>query len=85
MAVSAPPDPPISREEKMEPPSSALQRNTEELVEEPTPSGMRSRLQRLAQQRKCWDGDGEDVLMLTGCFRDSKFAYSTCKVCDVLL
>lgn len=33
------------------------------VAEEETPStvGMKSRLQRLAQQRKCWEGGGENV------------------------
>uniref|UniRef100_A0A3P8S7X0 Anillin n=1 Tax=Amphiprion percula TaxID=161767 RepID=A0A3P8S7X0_AMPPE len=59
MAVSPAPDPPKSREAQMEPASSAPQRSKEDLVEDPAPSatGMRSRLQRLAEQRKCWDGD----------------------------
>uniref|UniRef100_A0A3Q1B8Q1 Anillin n=1 Tax=Amphiprion ocellaris TaxID=80972 RepID=A0A3Q1B8Q1_AMPOC len=59
MAVSHAPDPPKSREAQMEPASSAPQRSKEDLVEDPAPSatGMRSRLQRLAEQRKCWDGD----------------------------
>ncbi|XP_041665907.1 anillin isoform X3 [Cheilinus undulatus] len=57
MAVTPSLDPPISRE--AEPLSSALQRNREQLVVDPAPStsGMRSRLQRLAEQRQCWDGD----------------------------
>lgn len=35
------------------------ERNKEDLVGVQTPSttGMKSRLQRLAEQRKCWDGD----------------------------
>lgn len=57
MAVTPSLDPPVSRE--AEPLSSALQRNREQLVVDPAPStsGMRSRLQRLAEQRQCWDGD----------------------------
>uniref|UniRef100_A0A3Q2QYF3 Anillin n=1 Tax=Fundulus heteroclitus TaxID=8078 RepID=A0A3Q2QYF3_FUNHE len=41
------------------PAGSGLQRNRADPVEDPAPSaaGMKSRLQRLAQQRKCWDGD----------------------------
>ncbi|XP_042362665.1 anillin isoform X2 [Plectropomus leopardus] len=60
MAVTPAPDPPSSREaEKKEPVSLALQSNKEDLMEDPAPSaaGMKSRLQRLAVQRKCWDGD----------------------------
>uniref|UniRef100_A0A3Q1EKE3 Anillin n=1 Tax=Acanthochromis polyacanthus TaxID=80966 RepID=A0A3Q1EKE3_9TELE len=59
MAVSPAPDPPKSREAQMEPASSASQRRKEDLVEDPAPSvtGMRSRLHRLAEQRRCWDGD----------------------------
>ncbi|XP_044027448.1 anillin isoform X2 [Siniperca chuatsi] len=63
MAVTPAPDLPSSREAEMVPASSALQRNKEDLVEDPAPSaaGMKSRLQRLAEQRKCWDGDGTSV------------------------
>ncbi|XP_008286085.1 anillin isoform X2 [Stegastes partitus] len=59
MTVSSAPDPPKSREAQMEPASSSTQRSKEDLVEDPAPSapGMKSRLQRLAQQRKYWDGD----------------------------
>ncbi|XP_075969050.1 anillin [Anarhichas minor] len=53
------PNPPRSREVEMAPASSAWQGNKEHLVEVAAPpaAGMRSRLQRLAQQRKYWDGD----------------------------
>lgn len=36
---------------------------SEAVVEEQTPStvGMKSRLQKLVQQRKCWEGGGENV------------------------
>ncbi|XP_028453557.1 anillin isoform X7 [Perca flavescens] len=59
MAVTLAPNPPSSREVEAVPASSALQRNKEELVEDSAPSaaGMKSRLQRLAEQRKYWDGD----------------------------
>ncbi|XP_034747774.1 anillin isoform X3 [Etheostoma cragini] len=59
MAVTLAPNPPSSREVEAVPASSALQSNKEELVEDSAPSaaGMKSRLQRLAQQRKYWDGD----------------------------
>ncbi|XP_035536822.1 anillin isoform X2 [Morone saxatilis] len=58
MAVTPAPDPPSSTEAEMGPVSSAPQRNKEDLVEDPAPSaaGMKSRLHRLAEQRKCWDG-----------------------------
>ncbi|KAM9340302.1 anillin [Symphorus nematophorus] len=58
MAVTPAPDAPGSRDAEMVSVSTALHRNKEEVVEDPTPStaGMRSRLQRLAEQRKCWDG-----------------------------
>ncbi|TNN75418.1 Actin-binding protein anillin [Liparis tanakae] len=57
--VTPAPSPPISREVEMEPASSALQSNKEDLVDVTAPpaAGMKSRLQRLAQQRKYWDGD----------------------------
>lgn len=60
MAVTPAPDPPSSREAEMVSDNSALHRNKEDLVEDPAPSagGMKSRLQRLAEQRKRWDGSG---------------------------
>ncbi|XP_022599876.1 anillin isoform X1 [Seriola dumerili] len=60
MAVTPAPDDLSSREAEMVPASPALQRTKEEVVEDPAPCvvGMKSRLQRLAEQRKCWDGDG---------------------------
>ncbi|XP_038580935.1 anillin isoform X2 [Micropterus salmoides] len=60
MAVASAPDLPSSRAAEMVPSSSALQGNKEDLVEDQAPSaaGMKSRLQRLAEQRKCWDGSG---------------------------
>ena len=63
MAVTPAPDP-LSRETEMVSAISAPQRNKEDLVEDAAPSavGMRSRLQRLAEQRKCWDGSGEKHL-----------------------
>lgn len=44
-------------------PEAPRSRHPEAEVEEQTPStvGMKSRLQRLAQQRKCWEGGGENV------------------------
>ncbi|XP_039978286.1 anillin isoform X2 [Xiphias gladius] len=47
-----------SREAEMDS-SSTPQRTKEDQVEDPVPcaAGMKSRLQRLAEQRKCWDGD----------------------------
>ncbi|XP_067366464.1 anillin isoform X2 [Channa argus] len=55
-AKSTPDD--LTRREA-EPAIPALQKNREDLVEDPAPSaaGMKSRFQRLAEQRKCWDGD----------------------------
>lgn len=52
-------EPPSSREVEMVSVSSMLQRSTEDKVQDSSPSeaGMRSRLQKLANQRKCWDGD----------------------------
>nr|XP_046273942.1 anillin isoform X2 [Scatophagus argus] len=59
MTVTPAPDPPSSREAEMMSARSALRSNKEDLMEDATPSaaGMRSRLHRLAEQRKCWDGD----------------------------
>ncbi|MEQ2243214.1 hypothetical protein ILYODFUR_004753 [Ilyodon furcidens] len=55
------PDPPRNREAPTGPSGSALQRNRADLVEDLTPfsAGMKSRLQMLAEQRKCWDGDDD--------------------------
>lgn len=63
--VTPAPSPPISREVETVPASSALQSNKEDLVEVTAPpaAGMKSRLQRLAQQRKYWDGDGTNMLV----------------------
>ncbi|XP_062301641.1 anillin isoform X2 [Osmerus eperlanus] len=60
MAASAAPVPQGSRDVDMTPSSPALQRTREEPMEAPTPttSGMKSRLQRLAEQRHYWDADG---------------------------
>ncbi|XP_041867684.1 anillin isoform X2 [Melanotaenia boesemani] len=60
MAISPGPDPPSSRDAQIAPTWSALQGNKEDLVVDPSPSaaGMKSRLLRLAEQRKYWDGDG---------------------------
>lgn len=68
IAVTPAPDPPSSREAEMAPASSVLQGNKEDLVEAPAPSaaGMKSRLQRLAEQRKCWDGVGKNILCAVG-------------------
>lgn len=51
-----------TREAEVAPASPAQQRNKEDLVEHSAPSaaGMKSRLQRLAEQRKFWDGDGRN-------------------------
>uniref|UniRef100_A0A3B3WC76 Anillin n=1 Tax=Poecilia mexicana TaxID=48701 RepID=A0A3B3WC76_9TELE len=59
MAVTPGPVPPSTREAPTEPPGFAQHRNKPDQVDDSTPSaaGMKSRLQRLAQQRKCWDGD----------------------------
>ncbi|XP_040908966.1 anillin isoform X2 [Toxotes jaculatrix] len=59
MAVTPAPDNLSSREAEMMPASPALQRTKEYAVEDAAPcaGGMKSRLQRLAEQRKCWDGD----------------------------
>lgn len=45
--------------------SEALHRAAETVVTEQTPStaGMKSRLQMLAEQRKCWGVDGENVYL----------------------
>lgn len=59
MTVTLGPDPPSTSEAPTEPPGSGQPRNKPDQVEDPTLSaaGMKSRLQRLVQQRKCWDGD----------------------------
>ncbi|XP_071393880.1 anillin isoform X2 [Centroberyx affinis] len=58
--VTPAPAPLSSSEAEMIPASAALQRNKEDLQEAPTPSttGMRARLQRLANQRQYWDSEG---------------------------
>ncbi|XP_028256282.1 anillin isoform X2 [Parambassis ranga] len=63
MAITPTGDLPSSRETQLVPTGSAIQRNTEGLVDDQTPSaaGMKSRLQRLAEQRKCWDGTYDAV------------------------
>lgn len=65
MAVNPSPHPQSSREAEMVSSGSGPKRK-ENLVEDPAPSasGMRSRLQRLAEQRKCWDGSGENILYI---------------------
>ncbi|KAK2829970.1 hypothetical protein Q5P01_017901 [Channa striata] len=57
ISVTSTPDD-LSRREA-EPAIPPLQKNNEDMVEDPAPSaaGMKSRLQKLAEQRKCWDGD----------------------------
>lgn len=64
MAVTLASDDSSCREAEMVPASPALERNQEDQVKDSAPcaSGMRSRLQRLAEQRKCWDGDGKNIL-----------------------
>ncbi|XP_068432298.1 anillin isoform X3 [Clinocottus analis] len=59
ITVTPAPNAPSSTEVEMVPASSALPRNKEDLVEvtAPAAAGMKSRLQRLALQRKYWDGD----------------------------
>ncbi|KAM6900048.1 anillin [Xenentodon cancila] len=54
------PDPPTNREEQVEPFDSSLHKNEEELIDNSssTRTGMKSRLQRLAEQRRCWDAVG---------------------------
>uniref|UniRef100_A0A3P9PCK0 Anillin n=1 Tax=Poecilia reticulata TaxID=8081 RepID=A0A3P9PCK0_POERE len=66
-AVTPGPVPPSTREAPTEPPGSAQHRNKPDQVEDPTTSaaGMKSRLQRLAQQRKCWDGDDDSSDMVS--------------------
>lgn len=64
MVVTAVPEPLISKKDEILSENSGLHKAKEELVEDPGPSaaGMRSRLQRLAVQRKCWDG-GKNMLL----------------------
>ncbi|XP_034021420.1 anillin, partial [Thalassophryne amazonica] len=60
-ALSPAPAVSSSREAEMLPAGSARQRKEEDVVEgsalSATAAGMKTRLQRLAEQRKCWDGD----------------------------
>lgn len=65
MAITPTADLPSSRETQLVPTGSAIQRNTEDLEDDKTPSaaGMKSRLQRLAEQRKCWDGNSKHFFM----------------------
>lgn len=60
-SLTAAVEPVSSREVEMVSVSSVLQSSKEEKVQDPAPSeaGMRSRLQRLANQRKCWDGPSD--------------------------
>uniref|UniRef100_A0A665VVU5 Anillin n=1 Tax=Echeneis naucrates TaxID=173247 RepID=A0A665VVU5_ECHNA len=53
-----------NKEAEMTPVSPVLQMAKEDWVEDKSPSsaGMKSRLQRLAQQRQCWDADGMIML-----------------------
>lgn len=62
MLASPRPDPPASTEAQIQLTGSALKRNKEELVDNPTSAiGMKSRLQRLADQRKHWDANGKCI------------------------
>ncbi|KAM7372780.1 hypothetical protein PAMP_007678 [Pampus punctatissimus] len=63
MAVTPSPAPLNIKEVKMVSASPAPQRNKDDTVEYSAPSaaGMKSRLQRLAEQRKCWDGTSDAV------------------------
>lgn len=64
MVVTAVPDALISKKDEILSENSGPQNAKKELVEDLAPSaaGMRSRLQRLAEQRKCWDG-GKNMLL----------------------
>lgn len=64
MVVTAVPDALISKKDETLSENSGPQSAKKELVEDLAPSaaGMRSRLQRLAEQRKCWDG-GKNMLL----------------------
>ncbi|XP_072226902.1 anillin [Leuresthes tenuis] len=61
MAVTPNLDPPSRKEAQTASIGSASQRNVGDLEADPAPSaaGMKSRLQRLAEQRKCWDGTSD--------------------------
>ncbi|KAM7383764.1 hypothetical protein PAMA_011222 [Pampus argenteus] len=63
IAVTPSPAPLNIREVEMVSASPAPQRNKDDSVEYSAPSaaGMKSRLQRLAEQRKCWDGTSDAV------------------------
>lgn len=65
MAVTTSPDPPGCGEAEMLSDNLALQRKKEAVVEDPTPlaAGMKSRLQKLAEQRKCWDGSSKNIFL----------------------
>lgn len=61
MAVTTSPDPPGCSGPETLSDNSASQGKKEAVLEDPTPpaAGMKSRLQRLAEQRKCWDGSSK--------------------------
>ncbi|KAM9737206.1 anillin [Menidia menidia] len=61
MAVTPVVNPPTGQESQQGPTGSDSQRSKAELESCPAPAGMRSRLQRLAEQRKCWDGTSESL------------------------
>lgn len=63
--VTPAPDDLSTREAEIGPATPALQKKKENLVEHPGPSpaGMKSRLQKLAEQRKCWDGDSKEFIL----------------------
>lgn len=69
MAVTSGPDGPSSREA---PADSTLQTNKEDPGDHlaPAAAGMKSRFQKLAEERKCWDSEGKHVVSLfsTWCF-----------------
>ncbi|XP_058475110.1 anillin isoform X2 [Solea solea] len=58
-----------SKDEELVPASPALHMTKEYLVEDPAPcaAGMKSRLQRLAEQRKCWDGSAPTTDAIPDC------------------
>lgn len=63
--VTPAPDGLSTREAEIWPGSPALHKKKEDLVEHPGPSpaGMKSRLHRLAEQRKFWDGDSKEFIL----------------------
>lgn len=66
VAVGTAPCPPSSKEAQRGAANPAPQSSKEERVEDPAPAdGMKSRFQKLAEQRKCWDTNSKCFALLT--------------------